>query len=85
MVVSINAGAPTDIPLEMLFDRLRHKQSSLELLLHNIFAHQQFLAIMRDVRYYLYHNPEAQLDIVFWDMSIPVDDAPSIVRLYYKG
>jgi hypothetical protein len=82
---SYHVGAPTDIPLEMLFDRLKHKQSSLELglvevELHDIFSHPQYQTMMRDVKYYLEHNPVAQLHIY---VSMPTDvlNAPVIARL----
>jgi hypothetical protein len=69
----------------MLFDRLKHKQSSLELglvevELHDIFSHPQYQTMMRDVKYYLEHNPVAQLHIY---VSMPTDvlNAPVIARL----
>ena len=76
IVVYYHVGAPTNVPLEMLFDRLKHKQSSLELgvvevELHDIFSHPQYQTMMLDVRYYLEHNPVAQL-LIYVRMSTTV-------------
>ena len=83
--VSIKAGAPTDIPLEMLFDRLKHKQSPrklglVQVVLHDIFSHHQYQTMMRDVKYYLEHNPVAIL-YMYVSMPTTVLHAPVIARL----
>jgi hypothetical protein len=53
----------------------------VELELHDIFSHPQYQTMMWDVRYYLKHNPVAQLRI-YVSMSTTVLHAPVIARLF---